>query len=1079
MAQVERKRPRRWRLRVPSGWWRGRDPRRARPDLAGTLRLPYEAVIFDMDGVVTDTASVHAAAWKHLFDEFLASHEAALGYDAAPFDADVDYRRYVDGRSREDGVATFLAARGIELPRGNPADPQGRGTVAALAARKNQLFEEAIATGGVRAFPSTVALLTRLRRGGIPTAVVSASRNASTVLAAAEVGHLFDVRVDGDEATRLGIPGKPDPALFLEAARRLGVEPGRAAVVEDAAAGVEAARRGGFGLVVGVNRTGHRADLMDAGASVVVGDLGELDLGATLASPWLVVYEGFDPAHETHREAICTLGNGYMGTRGARPEAIDDGVHYPGTYLAGLYNRLTTTVNGRSIEHEHLVNVPNWLPLDIRAPGGAWLSASAGRVRGERRELDLRRGVLTRTVHLDDPAGKRTTLIQRRLVSMVRPHIAAIQTTVIAENWSGVLRVRAGLDGRIVNANVPEDRLLANRHLVPVATTETGPDTIVLEVETNQSNVRIAQAARIKVSGAAGPAVADRVLTGPASVTRELELQVREGEPVIVDKVVAITTSRDPAIASPRVAAQNELARAGGFESLLSAHEQAWARLWDRFGIIADADIATSLTLNLHVFHLLQSLSPHTGGLDVGVPVRGLHGEGYRGHVFWDELFVFPLVNLRLPSLTRSLLLYRWRRLDAARDAARRAGLAGALFPWQSGSDGREETPDQLYNARSHRWIPDNSHLQRHVGLAVAYNIWQYYQVTADVDFLTESGAEVLTEVARLYASLAEYDPGEDRFDIVGVMGPDEYHDGYPGSDRPGLRNNAYTNVLAAWVLWRAIDVIRVCEAHHSAALRERLGVTDEEVQLWDRISRRVRIPFHDDGIISQFEGYADLADFDWEGHRTAYGNIERLDLILEAEGDTTNRYKVSKQADVLMLFYLFSADELAELFDRLGYRLDREAIPRTVDYYLARATHGSTLSRLVHSWVLARTDRERSWWVFRDALDADLDDTQGGTTAEGIHLGAIAGTVDLVLRGYAGIQVRNDTLWFDPCLPSELRSVRFDVFYRGQRVSVKLTGDRLRLELRPCAAAPIAVGVNGTVKQMAAEDVWELPLQP
>jgi beta-phosphoglucomutase family hydrolase len=1078
MGREELNHGRRWRLRVPRGWSHGRGSRHEVAGLTGTIRQPYEAVIFDMDGVVTDTASVHAAAWKRLFDGFLASRDVASGAPIVPFDADADYRRYVDGRSREDGVATFLAARGIELPPGGPADPPSSESVAALARRKNRLFEEAIAGEGVRAFPSTVALLTRLRRGGVLTAVVSASRNASAVLAAAGVDGLFDVRVDGDEAARLGLPGKPDPALFLEAARRLGVAPARAAVVEDAAAGVEAARRGGFGLIVGVNRTGHRADLVDAGASVVVGDLGELDLGATLASPWLVAYEGFDPAHEAQREAICTLGNGYLGTRGASSEATDDGVHYPGTYLAGLYNRLGTRLGGRSVDHEHLVNVPNWLPLDIRVGEGGWLSASAEQVVGERRELDLRSGVLTRTLRLTDPDERRTTLTQRRLVSMARPHVAAMETTVIAENWSGVLHVRASLDGRVVNENVAEDRLLAHRHLVPAAATEAGPDTIVLEVDTSQSHVRIAEAARVRVAGAAGPPVTDRVETSAGWVARELELRVRQGEPVIIDKVVAIATSRDPAAGSPRAAALSELARAGGFDSLLPPHEQAWGRLWDRFGISADADVETSLALNLHVFHLLQSLSPHTVGLDVGVPVRGLHGEGYRGHVFWDELFVFPLLNLRLPSLTRSLLVYRWRRLDAARDAARRAGLPGALFPWQSGSDGREETPDQLFNARSLRWMPDNSHLQRHIGLAVAYNVWQYYQVTADADFMTAQGTEMLAEVARLFAGLAEHDAADDRYDIAGVVGPDEYHDRYPGAERPGLRNNAYTNVLTAWALWRAMEALEVSDAHHGTDLWERLELTREEVSEWDRISRRLRVPFHADGIISQFEGYEELAEFDWERYRTAYGNIGRLDLILEAEGDTTNRYKLSKQADVLMLFYLFSSDELAELFGRLGYPLDREAIPRTVDYYLARAAHGSTLSRLVHSWVLARTDRERSWWVFRDALDADLDDTQGGTTGEGIHLGAMAGTIDLVLRGYAGIQVRDDTLWFDPRLPPELRGVRFDVFYRGQRVSVDVAADRLRLRLHPSAAAAIAVGVNGTVMPMAAGETREFPLE-
>lgn len=262
------------------------------------------------------------------------------------------------------------------------------------------------------------------------------------------------------------------------------------------------------------------------------------------------------------------------------------------------------------------------------------------------------------------------------------------------------------------------------------------------------------------------------------------------------------------------------------------------------------------------MFHLLQTLSAHTVELDAGVPARGLHGEGYRGHVFWDELFVFPLLSLRAPALTRGLLSYRWRRLDAAVDAARRAGLAGALFPWQSGSDGREETPAQLFNIRSGRWMADNSRLQRHVSLAVAYNAWHYYQVTADVEFLADQGAELIIEVARLFASLAIHDLETDRYDIAGVMGPDEYHDAYPGATTPGLRNNAYTNVLAAWVCCRALDTVRVLDEHHGGPLWERLGV--QPVERWDRLSRRLRVPFHDDGIISQFDGYDALAELDW-----------------------------------------------------------------------------------------------------------------------------------------------------------------------------------------------------------------------
>jgi HAD superfamily hydrolase (TIGR01509 family) len=238
------------------------------------------AVVFDTDGVLTDTASVHAAAWKRLFDGYLRERAARTGEPFRPFERE-DYLRWVDGRPRFDGVAGFLASRGVELPWGDPADPPDRETVCGLGNRKNGFFLERLARDGVHAFPSSVELVRGLRAAGGGTAVVSASRNMVAVLDAAGIRGLFDVEVDGNEAARLGLPGKPDPALFVEAARRLGVAPARAAVVEDALAGVEAGRRGGFGLVVGVDRAGQAAALRARGADVVVADLGDLRLRQT------------------------------------------------------------------------------------------------------------------------------------------------------------------------------------------------------------------------------------------------------------------------------------------------------------------------------------------------------------------------------------------------------------------------------------------------------------------------------------------------------------------------------------------------------------------------------------------------------------------------------------------------------------------------------------------------------------------------------------------------------------------------------------------------------------------------------
>jgi trehalose/maltose hydrolase-like predicted phosphorylase len=799
-------------------------------------------------------------------------------------------------------------------------------------------------------------------------------------------------------------------------------------------------------------------------------------------NPWVLAYDGFDPPDEGLREALCTLGNGYMATRGAAPEAAADAVHYPGTYVAGCYNRLVSQVGGHEVENEDLVNVPNWLPLTVRPQGGRWLDPATQEVLAYRQELDLRRGMLTRRLRVRDADGRVTGLTQRRFVSMDDPHLAGLETTVVAENWSGPLEVRSALDGRVVNAGVGRYRALDGRHLEPVGTGQAGDDLVWLEAQTRSSMVRIAQAAttRVVVDGQT-LSVPRRTEREPGNVAQQLTVEVTEGQPVTVEELVAVFTSKDRAIAEAVAAARKRVGRLrDGFDGRLERHVLAWDQLWRRCAIDlgGDGDPEVALALNLHVFHLLQTVSEHTIDLDVGVPARGLHGEAYRGHIFWDELFIFPFLNLRFPELTRALLRYRSRRLPEAREAARAAGYRGAMYPWQSGSDGREETQLLHVNPESGRWLPDHSHRQRHVSIAVAYNVWQYYQVSGDLAFLSAYGAEMLLEIARFWASIASYSHALDRYEIRGVMGPDEYHDGYPDRDEPGVDNNAYTNVMAAWVLCRALDTLELLPDHRRTELTERLALRQEEVDRWEEVSRKLRVCFHDGDIISQFEGYDELEELDWEGLAARHGNIRRLDRILEASGDTPNRYKISKQADVLMLFYLLSADELRGLLDRLGYRLEPAAIPRNVDYYLKRTSHGSTLSGVVNAWVLARSDRARSWRFFTEALASDLHDIQGGTTAEGIHLGAMAGTVDLAQRCYTGLETREDVLWLNPSLPAELDGLGFDVRYRGHwGVNLHLTRDRLRVQVAASDAAPIKVGVDGRVVEIPSGGMREFAL--
>ncbi|MHA7283220.1 HAD-IA family hydrolase [Arthrobacter sp. TMS2-4] len=1042
------------------------------PTVTGTAS-PFDAVILDLDGVVTDTASVHRAAWKQLFDAVLADPRVPAGADLRPFD-DSDYYAWVDGRPREQGVAVFLHSRGIHLPPGTPSDPPEAWTGQGLGAAKNALFVDELRRHGVRAFPGTVELIRRLHESRVPCALVTASRNAASVLAAAGLEEAFDVVVDGTVAAELGLPGKPDPATFLEAARRLGTRPARTVVVEDATSGVAAAHAGGFGLIVGIDRAEQRTALERAGAHMVLDDARQLDMGLVLTHRWHLIYDGFDPWHEGHREALTTLGNGRMATRGADPEAVADAVHYPGTYLAGIYNRCAELVHGEEADGEHLVNLPNWLPLDLRLPPGPWWSDGGLTLAGQHRELDLRRAVLFRRAVLEDAHGRRLEVHQRRIVSMAQPGLALLETRLTARGWGGAVGIRTGLDAGVVNGNVPEDAALGGRHLhVLDRRVRSGVESV--EVLTRQSQIRIAVAAEVTFTGPDGAPAAVASTPAPDAApdaapddgpapSRWLQHHAAtlvDGVPLTVCKTVAVVSSRDRAVSSPLSAALAVLARAPrGFPPAMAAHEDAWRPLLDLFGFDLHADRQTQFILNLHVFHLLQTLSQHTAELDAGVPARGLHGEGYRGHIFWDDLFVLPLVTSRLPSVTRSLLDYRWRRLDAARDRARAAGLAGAMFPWRSGSDGTEDTPPWLYNRFSGQWTPDHSHLQRHGSLAVAYNAWQYYEATADREWILGHGADLIVEVARSFAAAAEFDARDGRFHLRGVVGPDEYHDGYPGRPGEGVDDNAYTNVMASWVCSRPARIMDAVRGRDRRDLRRRLHITGGELDHRKRLARLLHVPFHD-GVISQCAGYEQLEELDWDHYRRTYGTIERLDLLLGAEGDTTNRYKLSKQADVLMLFYLLGRDQLKRRLRRMGYAPTNEQLAGTVEYYLARVAHGSTLSRVAHASVLAASSPERAWATFRDALDADLDDTQGGTTRTGIHLGAMAGTVDVVQRSFAGLRMHADALAFTPRLPTELQRVSFRIRYRGLPLGITLEKDTLTVVAAESTADAVRVRVG------------------
>ncbi len=792
-----------------------------------------------------------------------------------------------------------------------------------------------------------------------------------------------------------------------------------------------------------------------------------------MAGDFRLVYDGLDPSSERLREALTSTGNGYFCIRGAAEWEDADQVHYPGTFAHGVYNRESTIVGGRSVPNEDLVNLPRCLSLKLVIEDEEPIRLSNVELLFYRHTYDVRYALVTRELRFRDRAGRETSLTSRRFVSMGRMHLGALEWELEAHDWSGRIKVLSILDGRVLNRGVARYQQLWGRHLDSEGPRTYGSDVIALRVRTRQSRIEIAEAARTRMyRGDQELDVARSIDQMQDYIQQSLEGVIEPNSPVRVEKIVSLYTSRDRAITEPMANAGKSVQRYPAFAEAFEGHAHTWDELWEVCDVRLPKEERVQFLLRFHISHLLQTCSRLTPHHDAGVPARGLNGEAYRGHVFWDELYVYPFLNFRLPEITRGLLMYRYRRIGEARASAQQAGYRGAMYPWQSGSDGEEETQLVHINPLSGRWEPDLSRNQRHVNAAIFYNIWHYYQATHDVDFLRDHGAEMMLEITRFWSSIAHFNPDRDRWEIHGVMGPDEFHEKYPEAEEGGLRNNAYTNVMVAWICEAAQEVLDMLPKSRREVLRTRIGLRDDEIRRWREISRKMFVPFHGDGIISQFEGYEDLEELDWDGYRSRYPNIQRLDRILRAEGDSPDRYSLSKQADTVMLFFLFSYEELSRLFGQLGYELSKETARRTIDYYERRTSHGSTLSFVTHAGVLARLDPESSWERFLVALESDIGDVQGGTTPEGIHLGVMAGTLDLMQRAYLGTEILGDVLTFDPVMIDRLDGLHLAMQFRRAHITVSLTGAKLTVDaLADGYRATIKVGVGGEVRELRGGD--------
>jgi alpha,alpha-trehalose phosphorylase len=968
------------------------------------------AVIFDMDGVVTRTAELHAAAWKTLFDEILLKHAARSGTPFRPFDIRADYLTYVDGRPRYEGVRSFLAAREIELADGDPSDATDVETLHGLAARKDALFAQALQREGVQVYASTLALIYALRAQAIRTGVVTSSRHGRQILHSAAIETLFDSRLDGIDLETRELKGKPDPDAFLACAKELAAPPIRSVLIEDAIAGVQAGRRGGFGLIVGVDRGGNRAALASHGADVVVADLGELgvaDLVARLRQgqasiAWRIEQEGFDSSREHEMESIFAVGNGYLGVRGAPDTPLGGSLDQ--MFVAGIYDhtqaaqphpqREFRTADGGGFSK--LVSLPSPFRLRLHAADDP-LEIRPDRSHAYRRVLDLRNGVLETHLLLNND-GRRTDLHTRRCASLTDMHLLLQEITIELENHSGTVE----LDSSLLDPRV------AVRHphveLVPSPCDQL--DTELLYFRTKSSQLNIALASRT-------------TLVGSEHDASNWRISAHIGEKLIFRRMVTVYTSRDATDPAASALAHLRQLQWSQFEALLAAHTEQWDNVWKRADVRVSDRPAIEQALRFNAYHL-RSAADHDSRVSIGA--RTLSGPGYEGHVFWDvEIFILPFFLHTFPELAEHLLQYRYRTLDGARHKAQKLGYRGACYAWESTVTGEDVTPRSIVMQTSGNEIPIfNGTEEIHVTADVAFAVWQYWAATTDREFLRRAGVEILAETARFWASRCT--PSAGSYHIHGVVGPDEYH--YTVSD------NAYTNWLARFNLEKAawaIDWLKQEFHQDFQALVERLGLASAEPDEWARIARELYLPQpNSDGVIEQFSGFFALPEYSLRKEDRLAVPVNRL-----FDWEQINRLQLVKQADVLMLLYLFP-----ELFSQ-------EVVLANYRYYEPRTDHGSSLSPAIHAAIAARlglrADAERYW---RQSLALDLSNTMGNSSL-GVHAACMGATWQALVFGFLGVcfTEQGPIAAADAAarLPEEWRSVALNLAWRGKLYPVEV----------------------------------------
>ena len=749
---------------------------------------------------------------------------------------------------------------------------------------------------------------------------------------------------------------------------------------------------------------------------------------------WVLTHEGYDVLTENAVESRFALGNGFLGMRASRPVSRGPTwvswlgyirwASWPRCYVAGLFDRPNTVPPVPA-----LVPIADWSRVKLVLDYNPQLMMD-GEFLSSVRQLDLRRGVLLSDLSYRAHAGITISGGELRLVSL-------------ADRAAGLQLLRFSLDRDGIDVTLEANFAMAGIGMEPLQL-----DRDVCAWRTEGSGKAVAMAGSVTLRADGRPLVPERSF----SLRWIWRWRSVAGQELELDRLVTVARSHNLAD-DPAPVAADALARsrALGWRGVLAAHETAWQRHWDTSDVIIEGDDEVQEAVRFAVYHLTSAANPADEYVSIGA--RGLTGDAYFGHVFWDtEIYLLPFYVAVWPEAARALLMYRYHTLPGARAKAAHFGFRGALYAWESADTGEETTPERVIGADGETIEILTGRMEHHISADVAYAVWQYWRFTHDDDFFLRAGAEMLLETARFWASRAVAEADGKRH-IRHVIGPDEYHE--------DVDDNAFTNVMARWNIGRGLEVVDWLQARwpdHATALREKLALRDDELADWrDAVACIVTGFDPATGLYEQFTGYHKLEPLDL----SLYADRKMpIDVVIGRE--RTQRSQVVKQADVVALLALLP-DEFSGRAAKANFR-----------HYEPRCAHGSSLSAGIHALVAARLgETETALRFLRQAAAADLE--LDPNSAGGIRIAGLGGLWQAIVLGFAGLDLKGDTLGVDPRLPPQWRSLSFRVCWRGRSVAIGISGTSVQATVVEGEGMKMRIG--GTTAKLASGAMLQMSI--